>query len=93
MFEKLLPYAVAFGVEKIWAERFKDIDIKPPDWYEGKDMTVFNSVIFASSLGRSLSSFRSSATPTTSSKGFSSGFSSGGGFSGGGGGGGGGGSW
>lgn len=93
MFEKLLPYAVVFGVEKIWAERFKDIDIKPPDWYEGKDMAVFNSVIFASSLSRSLSSFRSSATPTTSSKGFSSGFSSGGGFSGGGGGGGGGGSW
>jgi len=93
MFEKLLPYAVVFGVEKIWAERFKDIDIKPPDWYEGKDMTAFNSVIFASSLGRSLSSFRSSATPTTSSKGFSSGFSSSGGFSGGGGGGGGGGSW
>lgn len=93
MFEKLLPYAVVFGVEKIWAERFKDIDIKSPDWYEGKDMAVFNSVIFASSLSRSLSSFRSSATPTTSSKGFSSGFSSSGGFSGGGGGGGGGGSW
>lgn len=95
MFEKLLPYAVAFGVEKIWAERFKEIDMKPPDWYESEDMSSFNSVLFASHLSSSFSSFQSAATPPSSvrsSSGFSSGFSSGG-SSGGGGGGGGGGSW
>jgi len=91
-FEKLLPYAVAFGVEKVWARRFQDINMKEPDWYSGQS-TTFNSIIFANSLNSSFKSVATSATPTTSSSGFSSGSSSGGGFSGGGGGGGGGGSW
>ncbi|NMB84326.1 DUF2207 domain-containing protein [Candidatus Roizmanbacteria bacterium] len=91
MFEKLLPFAVAFGVERIWAKRFSSLDIKSPDWYNGYDGRAFNSVLFVNSLDSSLSSFRSVATPTQSSTGFSSGFS--GGFSGGGSGGGGGGSW
>ena len=34
-FEKLLPYAVAFGVEKIWADKFKDINLQPQEWYQG----------------------------------------------------------
>lgn len=91
MFEKLLPYAVAFGVEKIWAKRFENLNLKEPDWYQGYSSGYFNSYIFASSLNSSMSSFRAAATPTRSSSGFSSGFS--GGSSGGGGGGGGGGSW
>jgi uncharacterized membrane protein len=33
MFEKLLPFAVAFGVEKIWAKRFESLNIKQPNWY------------------------------------------------------------
>jgi uncharacterized membrane protein len=91
-FEKLPPYATAFGVEKIWAERFKDISMQKPNWYEGDNFT--NSIFIGSmtrSIGGSLRS-ASSAPSTRSSSGFSSG-SSGGGFSGGGGGGGGGGSW
>ncbi len=91
MFERLLPYAIAFGVEKIWAKRFQSIDIKPPSWYQAYNTGTFNSVIFVSILSSSMQSFATAATPTTSSSGFSSGFS--GGFSGGGGGGGGGGSW
>ncbi len=91
MFEKLLPYAVAFGVEKIWAERFSDIAMKQPDWYQGYSTSHFNSVLFVNSLSRSTASFATAATPVSSSTGHSSGFS--GGFSGGGGGGGGGGSW
>jgi uncharacterized membrane protein len=87
-FEKLLPFAVAFGVEKAWAKRFEAIDIKNPDWYEGTSSSHFNTALFASSLSHSYSSFASSSTPPSSS---SSGFS--GGSSGGGGGGGGGGSW
>jgi len=93
LFEKLLPYATAFGAEKIWAKRFDDLDLQPPDWYQGYDTSMFSSAILANSLSKSFSDFRSAATPTRSSSGFSSGFSSGGGFSGGGGGGGGGGSW
>lgn len=92
-FEKFLPYAIVFGVERIWAERFKALGIKSPDWYEGYDSSrTFSSLYLASHLGSSLTNHLSSvSTPTRSSSGFSSGFS--GGFSGGGGGGGGGGSW
>ena len=91
MFEKLLPYAVAFGVEEIWANRFKDIALKQPTWYVSSNNGVFNSIVFAHALSSSSTSFAASVMAKSSS-GFSSGFS-GGGFSGGGGGGGGGGSW
>lgn len=89
LFEKLLPFASAFGVEKAWAERFKDINLKNPDWYEGSSGSTFRSAVFASHLSNSYNSFAASSTPPSSSSG--SGFS--GGSSGGGGGGGGGGSW
>jgi len=84
-FEKFLPYAIVFGVEKIWAERFKDIGLKKPDWYDGYSMRTFNSIYLVNSLSSSMHSFTSSATPTSSSSGFSSGFSGGGGGGGGGG--------
>lgn len=88
LFEKLLPFAVAFGVEKAWAKRFEAFDLKNPDWYQSSNGSNFNSALFASSMHNSQSSFAASSTPPSSS---SSGFS--GGSSGGGGGGGGGGSW
>jgi hypothetical protein len=90
-FEKMLPYAVAFGVEKIWAARFADISMTKPDWYVGYHSGTFNSLILANAVSASMNHVVSAATPTRSSSGYSSGFS--GGFSGGGGGGGGGGSW
>ncbi len=90
-FEKLLPFAIAFGVEKIWAGRFKDISLTQPSWYVGHNNSAFNAVYFASVMHSSANSFKTSATPVSSTTGHSSGFS--GGFSGGGGGGGGGGSW
>lgn len=92
MFEHLLPYAVAFGVEEIWAGRFKDIALKKPDWYESATAGQFNSILFAQSIGRAASVSFAASVSAKSSTGFSSGFS-GGGSSGGGGGGGGGGSW
>lgn len=88
MFERLLPYAVALGVEKQWAEKFKDVNLSQPDWYESNSRT-FNQAHMLHGLN---SSYRSFSSPPVAS-GSSSGFSSGGGFSGGGGGGGGGGSW
>ncbi|HUD19253.1 MAG TPA: DUF2207 domain-containing protein [Patescibacteria group bacterium] len=92
MFEKLLPFAVAFGVEEIWAARFKNLALKQPKWYVASGNGPFNAVFFAQSIGRSASVSFASSVMSKSSSGFSSGFS-GGGFSGGGGGGGGGGSW
>ena len=89
-FEKLLPYATAFGAERIWAEKFKDLEFTKTDWYDGG---LNNSLAFTSlsyNIGSSVQSSQS-YTSSKSSSGFSSGFS--GGSSGGGGGGGGGGSW
>jgi len=89
LFERFLPYAMAFGVEQKWARAFEDLEMQPPTWYAGVHPTAFN----AGSFSRSLSAMSTQAAttmasaPRTSS---GSGFS-GGGFSGGGGGGGGGG--
>lgn len=91
MFERLLPFAIAFGVEKIWAKRFESLNITQPTWYRSYSLTNFNSYLLVNSLNSSMRSLATAATPTRSSTGYSSGFSEG--FSGGGGGGGGGGSW
>jgi uncharacterized protein (TIGR04222 family) len=32
-FEKYLPYAIAFGVEKQWVRRFEGLSVPPPVWY------------------------------------------------------------
>ena len=88
MFEKLLPYAIAFGVEKIWASRFKDLKLNS-EWFQSSSSNVLTAYALTNSLHSSFArSFQSAATPVSSSTGHSSGFS--GGSSGGGGGGGGG---
>ncbi|HSX29248.1 MAG TPA: DUF2207 domain-containing protein [Candidatus Saccharimonadales bacterium] len=85
LFEKLLPYAMALGVEGQWAKKFDDIYRTPPDWYSG-NWTAFNAGYLASSLNSGVGAAVGTAFSSPSS-------SSGGGFSGGGGGGGGGGGW
>lgn len=85
-FEKLLPYATAFGVEDIWIKRFKELFTTPPDWYKGDDIAKMALINRAMT-----NTVRAASASSRSSSGFSSGFS--GGSSGGGGGGGGGGSW
>jgi len=88
-FEKLLPFATALGVEKIWAKRFEGMTFEKPDWYEGDYNSALALTVISSSLNSGIKS--STMTSTHSSSGFSSGFS--GGSSGGGGGGGGSSSW
>lgn len=96
LYEKLLPYAAIFGLEKTWINElsryYEFNDVTAPTWYVG--MGVFA----AQDFGRAMNAFSSSASTTiahSSSSSSSSGGSgfSGGGFSGGGGGGGGGGGW
>jgi uncharacterized membrane protein len=82
-FLAFLPYAIAFGVEKKWAEAFKDITIPTPSWYDGGS-AGFMAADLSSSLGGFSSALASSAGGSASS---------GGGSAGGGVGGGGGGSW
>jgi uncharacterized membrane protein YgcG len=87
LYEKLLPYAVLFGIEKQWAKQFADMYEQPPDWYSGS--RSFNTGVFVGAIsGFNTASTSSFTAPSSSS---SSGFS--GGSSGGGGGGGGGGGW
>jgi uncharacterized membrane protein YgcG len=100
-FEKLLPYAVALGVEKPWSRAFEAwlataaagaaAAAYQPGWYNGAYGGGFGERIggFSSSMASTIAS----TIPTPKASSSSSGFSSGGGFSGGGGGGGGGGGW
>lgn len=101
LFESLLPFALALGVDQQWSERFASLlaGIRDPNggeyqpsWYNGK-WNSSNLRKTTSKLSSSLNSaISSSVSPPGSSSGFSSG-GGGGGSSGGGGGGGGGGGW
>lgn len=92
LYEKLLPYAAVFGLEKTWMKELQKYyamnDVTEPDWYSADfhSLAVFSTI---SSAG----SYAGRASMSAGSGGSSSGFSGGGGggFSGGGGGGGGGG--
>lgn len=98
-FERLLPYAIAFGVEKKWMRAFKDV-------FAGNDVQItgtnFSTHTFMNDMNAFSSNTVSAMTiaPASSGSSTSSSFSSsggssfgGGGFSGGGFGGGGGSSW
>jgi len=90
MFEKTLPYAMAFGLGARWAKAFAPLNLPPPTWYQGAVIgSAWSPVDFEKSLsGWTTSMIAASSPPRSSGSG-----SGGGGFSGGGGGGGGGGSW
>ena len=97
LFEKLLPYAIALGVENKWSNKFKSVldeavergDYRP-SWYVGiYGFHQFDRI--TNDLGSGFTSSISSASISPQSSGSSGSF--GGGFSGGGGGGGGGGGW
>ncbi|MGI5897598.1 MAG: DUF2207 domain-containing protein [Candidatus Dojkabacteria bacterium] len=91
VFEKLLPYAIIFGLEKKWIKEFEDI-YQQPDWYQG-DFDTFNTYMLTNSISNLNSNIGSSVNAYSSSDGGSWGSGFSGGSSGGGGGGGGGGSW
>ena len=89
MFERFLPFAMAFGVERKWAKAFQDIYREPPTWYVGSATGPFDLNGFSSRLGDLSSRAESSMSSSPRSSGGSgfSGGSSGGGSGGGGGGG------
>ncbi len=91
MFEKYLPYAMIFGVEKQWSKTFEGMHIPPPEWYgttpvigavSGSINATFSPVLFSNS-------FSSAFTNAFASTGGAGGTGSGGAGGGGGGGGGG----
>ena len=99
LYEKLLPFAVLWGVEKEWAAElavYYDRATAAPDWFLSQN--TFSGIYLASALNGIVDSVHTTETPTptpsswsSSGGGSFSGGSFGGGFSGGGGGGGGGG--
>ena len=108
-FERLLPYAIALGVEKPWSDHFEAelarhavadaSDSYQPHWYRGGSRgsagrSASGMTNAVSAAAASMTAAMVAAQPVqASSSGFSSGGGGGGGFSGGGGGGGGGGGW
>ena len=95
MFERFLPYAMAFGVEETWATAFADIYVdQQPTWYVGHGTPHFHAghlVGDLSGMATSTASAMVSSPRSSGGSGFSGG--GGGGFSGGGFGGGGGGAF
>ncbi len=90
MFEQLLPFAMAFQVERKWARAFEDICKVPPAWYVGSSPGDFNVGRFSNRLADLSSRTQSTMTSSprsSSGSGFGGGGSSGGGGGGGGGGG------
>ncbi len=83
-FEKYLPYAMVFGVEKKWAKAFEylNIPVKQPQWYSGSFAGAggFSASNFSSSFSASfVSSFSSSAGGASDGGGVAGGGAGGGG--------------
>lgn len=90
MFERFLPYALAFGVDKQWTRAFAGIYTQAPNWYVGGVPGHFQIAAFSNSLNTmtsQASSTMSSQPRSSGGSGFGGGGSSGGGGGGGGGGG------
>lgn len=88
LFDRYLPFAMAFGVEQKWARAFEGIYTQPPTWYVGPSVADFHVGRLSSSLAEFSSragSTMTSSPRSSSGSGFSGG-SAGGGAGGGGGG-------
>ncbi len=90
MFEKYLPYAMIFGVEKQWSKKFEEMHLTSPEWYAGAHAVnatsgAIDSAFSPVSLSNSLSSSFTSAFMSVGGGGAGSGGAGGGGGGGGGG--------
>ena len=85
----ILPYANVLGVSEIWADKFKDLTMDPPEYYRGRGISMFDIFLLSrisTNVGRSLTYVPSKSSGRSFS---GKGFGGGGGFGGFGGGGGG----
>ncbi len=90
MFEKYLPYAMIFGVEKQWSKTFEGMHVPPPKWYGatpvmGAVSGSMNPTFSPVSFSNSFSSAFTSAFTSAGGAGAGSGGAGGGGGGGGGG--------
>jgi hypothetical protein len=85
LFERYLPHAMAFRVERSWAAAFEGLYTAPPSWYVGSGTAHFRASSFARELGTMTTRASSAMSSSPSSSGSGGGGSSGGGSGGGGG--------
>ena len=64
LFERYLPYAIAFGVQTSWARAFENVYVTAPDWYTGPMGGNFS----ASTFGHRISDLCISAASSMSSR-------------------------
>jgi len=81
IFGRLLPYAMVLGAADKWADAFKDLMVRPPDWYDNSafnnNNTVFSPDLFVYELGDSMHSISSGFTTVAPSSGDGGGFGGG----------------
>lgn len=85
-FEHTMGYALAFGMFERWAEKFRDLNVPPPDWYGSTASGHYTMRQFSKSFSGTMSGAARTMVSSPSRSGSSGGGSSGGGFGGGGGG-------
>jgi len=84
LFEKLLPYAMAFGIIDKWTKAFDGILTKPPSWYYPiTSYGHFNMIAFGNNLNNFTGSTTNNLTTKPGGRGGHGGWSGGSGFSGG----------
>lgn len=63
IFGRLLPYAMVLGCADTWAEKFKELLVAPPEFYQpytdGTTYTTFDPVWYFDDLGRGMYSIQS----------------------------------
>jgi uncharacterized membrane protein YgcG len=90
IFERLLPYAIVFGLSHKWAKAFAGLYTQPPDWYQPIDANNFTTWRLTNDIDRSVVSMNQTLPSMPRSSGQSAGATgqgfdwSSGGFSGGG---------
>jgi uncharacterized membrane protein len=85
--ERIIPYAIVLGIEKIWIEKISKVINYIPDWIQTSTRDVGKAIsITTSSLNTSLPALASLGTSSGGGSGFGGGGRSGGGAGGGGGG-------
>ncbi|MDR3618370.1 MAG: DUF2207 domain-containing protein [Paludisphaera borealis] len=54
VFERLLPYAIIFGLSNRWGKAFADLYRQPPDWYQPAHGGDFSTWVLVNDLDRSM---------------------------------------
>jgi uncharacterized membrane protein YgcG len=54
IFERLLPYAIIFGLSKRWGKAFENLYKEPPDWYQPSRPMDFSTWMLINDIDRSM---------------------------------------